>query len=1575
MIRFFERLPLAAKLTVGFASMVLVVLLTGAFSLYNLSMVNQAMQRLYQVDLQAVVHAKDAETRIAQMGRAMRQAALAADGAERHRALQELSQAQGHLGASVAELRKRLASDEAQRLIARFDADSAAYQRNLQQAVGLLQSDRLADMRAFVSTAAFQGFAVAATASLEAITRLKQDSAEDGAQHSERLASQSTQAALALLLAGTGVSVLLGLAIARSIRVPEHRLVEYMENLAAGELQRDVPHTDFPNEIGVLARAVDVLRIEARERENERWVTAHLARLSARMQAAGDAGELARQFLADMAPLLRMGQGALFVADESGQRLTLLQGYAFTASEGLRQEVALGEGLVGQCALERARIVWDHFPADYVRIASGLGEGTPQVIVAMPIVHSERLLGVFELASFEPLSLPAQNLLEGVMPVLSMSMAILERSEKTQVLLAETQRQAENMERQAAQLEEQTVELEAQQAEIKATESWYRGIIESAPDGMLVTDEHGRIVMVNPQMERMFGYGPGELNGQLVEVLVPDAIRRRHPDMRQGFMATGGSRAMAAQSLNLKGHRKDGSDFSVEVGLSRLPALGGRGVCVCCSVRDVTEQLASQRAVSESEQRLHLALQGANLGMWDFRAETGANEFNDIWAGMLGYTREELLHGEAGSLALWQRLMHPQDSDQVAQAFEQCVANTAPDYRAEFRMKAKSGEWRWILAIGRATERDAQGRAQRVVGIHQDITEQKLAGERVRVALEEVQKSQALVQTLLDNSPADIYLKDTKGRFLLVNAHFAAHLRRAFGFDARDMLGRAMSDLIGDAAGDWGASTDAKVLAAGELMEFEQVIDAPDMRQIRQVFKFPIRDASGEIYAIGAIAQDVTERHRLQDEMRVAKETAEDATRAKSDFLANMSHEIRTPMNAIIGMSHLALQTSLDKRQRNYIEKVHRSAENLLGIINDILDFSKIEAGKMTMEAIDFRLEDVMDHLASLVGMKAEDKGLELLIQIGSGVPTALVGDPLRLGQVLINLGNNAVKCTEEGEVVVGVEVHRQDASSVELHAWVRDTGIGMTPEQCSRMFQSFSQADSSTTRKYGGTGLGLAISKKLVELFNGRLWVESEAGKGSVFHFHAVFGLQAQPMPRRSYDVRAFAGVRALIVDDNASAREILSGLVHEFGMDTELAHNGQQALDQLLEAQRIGRPFELVLLDWRMPVLDGLETLKRIPGIGLALMPAVIMVSSHGREEALQSAGAGGLVPHAVLTKPVTATTLLEAVGEALGRGVVVESRSHQKADVQREHMDALRGSRVLLVEDNDLNQELAMELLAQAGIEVVAANHGQEALDILAKDSRFDGILMDCQMPVMDGYSAARHIRADARLAHVPIVAMTANAMAGDREKVIAAGMLDHIAKPLNVGSMFATMARWMARAPGALPAPVAGAAAPEAKPVPEAQAASLPPLPGIDTARGLATTLNNPPLYRRLLLKFRQAQRDFGTAFDAALGDADASAARRMAHTLKGTAGNIGALAVQAAADRLESACMAADADAMAVAREQVLAALAPVIAGLETLDSGQPAAVAVSPRTAQDDQAVQLALARLHRLLKDSDSEA
>jgi signal transduction histidine kinase/DNA-binding response OmpR family regulator/HPt (histidine-containing phosphotransfer) domain-containing protein len=711
---------------------------------------------------------------------------------------------------------------------------------------------------------------------------------------------------------------------------------------------------------------------------------------------------------------------------------------------------------------------------------------------------------------------------------------------------------------------------------------------------------------------------------------------------------------------------------------------------------------------------------------------------------------------------------------------------------------------------------------------------------------------------------------------------------------------------------------------------------------------------------------DVSAHRESEKQLFEAKQIAEESTRAKSDFLANMSHEIRTPMNAIIGMSHLALQTDLDNKQRNYISKAHRSAESLLGIINDILDFSKIEAGKLDMEVAPFRLEDVLDNLGSLVGLKAEEKSLEFLFDIPDTLPTALVGDSMRLGQILINLGNNAIKFTEEGEVVVSVREVAGDGDRIKLQFAVSDTGIGMDAEVKDKLFRSFSQADTSTSRKYGGTGLGLAISKKLTELMGGEIWVESEPGQGSTFSFTAWLERQTGEVNTRAGPDADLGELRVLLVDDNATAREILGKMLASLGFEVDFAASGKAAL-AMLEQAAVERPYPLVLMDWRMEGMDGVEATQRIKSHqSLPLIPQVIMVTAYGREDAIIAAK--HVVIDGLLTKPVTSSSLLDTIMQAMGRDQDGSARSTRRSDVAREVKAKLRGAHVLLVEDNEVNQELALELLTTSGISVEVACNGQEALDLLAERD-FDGVLMDCQMPVMDGFTATRKIREQDKLRDLPVLAMTANAMAGDRERCLDAGMNDHITKPINVNEMFGTMARWITPANQGK-APLTEIKAPDTAPN------EMPDIPGVDIKAGLATAQGNQALYRRLLLKFRDSQSDFAAEFAAARGGVDDTAAMRCAHTLKGVAANIGATQVREAGALLEAACQAGQPEPeIDVLLERACAALEIVIPALAMLDAAEPDVSDKATPVAADPALIAPLLARLAELLEDCDADA
>ena len=686
----------------------------------------------------------------------------------------------------------------------------------------------------------------------------------------------------------------------------------------------------------------------------------------------------------------------------------------------------------------------------------------------------------------------------------------------------------------------------------------------------------------------------------------------------------------------------------------------------------------------------------------------------------------------------------------------------------------------------------------------------------------------------------------------------------------RGLIGMPVSILLGDSAdADDGVTIDRLVRRA-DGSEFwarmaHGLIDSVNV-------------AKGRVWGV----DDVTD-------VRLAKDAAEQAEYVKSMFLANMSHEIRTPMNAVIGLAKLALRTDLDRKQRDYITKIHSSGISLLGIINGILDFSKLEAGKLELESGEFNLEEVMSRVSVFVGSPVLEKNLELVLEIAPEVPKDLVGDGLRLTQVMTNLVGNAAKFTESGHVHVSVNQKQRTGDRVFLEFMVSDTGIGMTPEQVERVFDSFSQADISVTRRYGGTGLGLAISKRLVWLMGGDLVARSQLGSGSSFTFTVPLGVgsssKRQIVPDRLRDARM------LVVDDVESARDVMAGYLEAFQVSVDKAVSGEEAI---AKATAPGASYAAIFMDWRMPGLDGLEAARHIKD-KVSYQPAIIMVTAFGQELSDQVKAADCI--DALLTKPVTPSSIFDSLMSAL----VTLQPDSVSASIKGRRVGpfGLSGMRVLLVEDNLINQQIAAELLEAEGVTVMIASNGQEAIDRLADDTTYDAILMDLQMPVMDGLTATQRIRANPVTTRLPIIAMTAHALVSDRERCIAAGMDDYVAKPIDQDVLFAVLARWYQGNVGGERPPVA------ASPVGSSTSRLTEILQGVSVSEAIERMGGNEALYLELLELFIETEEDAGKRLDAARLAGNVDTCRRIVHTVKGLAASLGFTRLNAAARDLEA----------------------------------------------------------------------
>ncbi|MDD0837602.1 response regulator [Curvibacter sp. HBC61] len=966
----------------------------------------------------------------------------------------------------------------------------------------------------------------------------------------------------------------------------------------------------------------------------------------------------------------------------------------------------------------------------------------------------------------------------------------------------------------------------------------------------------------------------------------------------------------------------------------------------------VAEREASRRALDDQQFALD---QHAIVSVTDLQGEI--LHANDKFCEISGYSREELL---GRNHRIVKSDLHPPEF--YAGLWRTISAGQV--WKGELCNRAKDGSLYWVAA-SIVPALDKQGRPFQYTAIRTDITERKRIEASLAQAASrlELATSSAGIGVWGWNPRTDtLWIDQQMGRlFQIETVGFSGRFQELA--DRVHPEDRARVEMDFETALREGIDI---------RTEFRVRLPQGEERYMRCAAS-AVMGPDGRVDHMIGVDFDITSLRVAELSMRQAKEAAEAANRSKSEFLANMSHEIRTPMNAVLGMSHLLLQTPLDRKQTDYVNKIQHSGQHLLGIINDILDFSKVEAGKLDVEHIEMDLEKVLENVANLVGEKAQAKELELLFDVAPDVPTHLVGDPLRLGQILINYANNAVKFTERGEVTIEVRKERESDNEVVLRLGVRDTGIGLSPEQMERLFESFQQADSSTTRKYGGTGLGLAISKRLAALMGGEVGVQSELGQGSTFWFTATLGksLQTQAPRPQIPDLR---GTKMLVVDDNARAREILGQLLAQLTFDVDFVDSASQALHVLQQAEAAQQPYDLVFLDWRMPDTTGIELSQRIGQLALQRLPKRLLVAGHGgREDTRSSAREAGI--DGLIIKPFNPSALFDAVIEVLGKSPGPRRSGQGKSAFWSggsglQDLTQVRGARVLLVEDNDLNQEVAAGILRLSGLLVDIAGNGQIALDKVRQQD-YDLVLMDMQMPVMDGITATQEIRKLDDYAHLPIVAMTANARDTDRERCLSAGMVDFVAKPIEPEELGRVLLRWI---PAKAAEPVAES--PSQEDPAQILSRSVLQIPGLDVAQGLRRVMGSIPLYLSLLRKFITGQREVPDQILQALAEPDWVRAEMLVHTLKGVAGNIGATDLHQLATQLNDLVNEqSDANAALVLAGQLKQGLAVVVAGIESQLSPTPAAAAPTAADPAESQQAREVSARLAVLLSDDDPDA
>ncbi len=999
----------------------------------------------------------------------------------------------------------------------------------------------------------------------------------------------------------------------------------------------------------------------------------------------------------------------------------------------------------------------------------------------------------------------------------------------------------------------------------------YQAIIESSDDAIISKTIEGLITSWNGGAEQMFGYDRDEVLGRSINILIPEQYQPEEIKLLEQIC-----RGELVRHYETVRRCKDGTLIDISVTISPIRNQDGQITGASKVARDITErklaekllresnerytdQIEAQvkertRQLQESENRSRAILKTMMDGVLHIDQQGTILSTNDSTNRLFGYVENELIGQNVSMLTPVQyrsgqdKLLHQDEAGQISLVIGQ---------RVEWSGLHRDGS---ILSLEFSLNKLVDDKGVSYIGVLRDISETK------RV-YQELWKSNEKNHALLRNASDGIHILDAKGIVIEASDSFC------------DMLGYQRSEILGLDISNWDAAfADSSELAEVMAKQFESPerfqFETSHRRKDGVIIDVEISGSRLELdggLVLFCSSRDITQRKHLYKELILAKSDAETANKAKSEFLANMSHEIRTPISAIIGFLFLVQRLDISQRALNYLNKINTATLTLQGIINDILDFSKIEAGKMDIESIKFNLDKVIENIEGLFGSKARQQGIELCFGAASGVPAWLQGDPLRLTQILTNLVNNALKFTRQGEVTLLVELYGMAGNQVTLRFTVKDTGIGMTAEQKAALFKPFSQADSSTTRKYGGTGLGLVISQKLAQLMEGAISVDSEVGKGSSFSLLARFSLVNEVEVLSS----TLSGKRLLVVDDSNIMRKLLVGILQKLGCESIEADSGMAMLDKLAA----GLSVDGIIMDWHMPGMDGVAAARLIRAQGLRLPIALIT----GDDPELARAEAGKLV-QLIIAKPISSAKLYNSLISLFGGIVPIPDKQTEQIGIPD-----LSGRRILLVDDNEFNREVGRELVALTRAEVDTANDGQIAVNtLLDRNQSYQLILMDLQMPVMDGYAAAKIIRA--RYPQLPIIALTADVMSKEGGRLVDAGISEVLTKPIQADSLFKTLSRFLDTTVERVPIlPVGG------------QEQNL---PGFDIKAALERVGGNNDLYRRALQMFKERNAASFADFRQAMVAGDMKTARRLLHTLKGTSGTIGAVVFSAAAAAME-----------------------------------------------------------------------